>query len=189
LIRRYGALAWLVRGAGQLPSADLRPGPEVQCISAPHAGRIGSVRGADAVPSAELQANAERFVRSIKDESLNRVIPIGERHLRRAVHEFVEHYHRERNHQGLKNELIGSSQERGSNSPSSASRRAAQLLLPRGVTGPVNPLGPSSGTLRATTCARSQNLRSNTFIADDSPPATGVEDLSTNCRFRLSSGS
>jgi transposase InsO family protein len=51
-------------------------------------------------------AHAERFVRSIKDECLNRVIPMGERHLRRAVHEFVEHYHRERNHQGLDNELI-----------------------------------------------------------------------------------
>jgi hypothetical protein len=34
------------------------------------------------------------------------VIPIGERHFRRAVREFVEHSHRERNHQGLNNELI-----------------------------------------------------------------------------------
>ena len=51
-------------------------------------------------------AHAERFVRSIKDECLNRVIPLGERHLRRALREFVEHYQRERNHQGLENELI-----------------------------------------------------------------------------------
>ena len=51
-------------------------------------------------------AHAERFVRSIKEECLNRVIPMGERHFRRAMHEFVEHYHRERNHQGLDNELI-----------------------------------------------------------------------------------
>ena len=34
------------------------------------------------------------------------MIPLGERHVRRAVHEFVEHYHRERNHQGLRNRLI-----------------------------------------------------------------------------------
>jgi hypothetical protein len=34
------------------------------------------------------------------------MIPLGERHFRRAMHEFVEHYHRERNHQGLDNELI-----------------------------------------------------------------------------------
>ena len=48
-------------------------------------------------------AYAERFVRSIKEECLNRVIPIGDRHLRRMIAEYVEHYHRERNHQGLAN--------------------------------------------------------------------------------------
>jgi transposase InsO family protein len=51
-------------------------------------------------------AHAERFVRSIKEECLNRLIPLGERHYRRAVAQFVAHYHRERNHQGLDNELI-----------------------------------------------------------------------------------
>jgi putative transposase len=51
-------------------------------------------------------AYAERFVRSIKYECLNRVIPFGERHLHRTIAEFVAHYHRERNHQGLANELI-----------------------------------------------------------------------------------
>jgi transposase InsO family protein len=51
-------------------------------------------------------AYAERFVRSIKHECLNRVIVFGERHLRRTIAEFVEHYHGERNHQGLENELI-----------------------------------------------------------------------------------
>ena len=45
-------------------------------------------------------AYAERFVRSIKEECLNRVIPFGERHFRRTIAEYVEHYHRERNHQG-----------------------------------------------------------------------------------------
>ena len=42
-------------------------------------------------------AYAERFVRSIKEESLDRISPIGERHFRRAVSDFVAHYHRERN--------------------------------------------------------------------------------------------
>jgi transposase InsO family protein len=51
-------------------------------------------------------AYAERFVRSIKQECLHRVIPFGERHLRRTITEYVEHYHRERNHQGLDNALI-----------------------------------------------------------------------------------
>jgi hypothetical protein len=36
-------------------------------------------------------AHAEWFVRSIKEECLNRMIPLGERHFRRAMHEFVEH--------------------------------------------------------------------------------------------------
>jgi len=51
-------------------------------------------------------AYAERFVRSIKEECLNRTIPLGERHFRRSLGEFVAHYHGERNHQGLDNELI-----------------------------------------------------------------------------------
>ena len=60
------------------------------------------------IPERAPNANAyaERFVRSIKEECLDRIVPIGERHFRRAVAEFVEHYHRERNHQGLDNRLI-----------------------------------------------------------------------------------
>ena len=58
-------------------------------------------------------AYAERFVRSIKQECLHRVIPFGERHLRRTIAEYVEH-HRERNHQGLDNALIdGAPQVKG----------------------------------------------------------------------------
>jgi putative transposase len=48
-------------------------------------------------------AYAERFVRSIQEECLNRMIPVGERHFRRALAGFVAHYPRERNHQGLDN--------------------------------------------------------------------------------------
>lgn len=53
-------------------------------------------------------AYAERFVRSIKHECLDRIVPLGEHHFRRALQEFVGHYHRERNHQGLENRLIES---------------------------------------------------------------------------------
>ena len=42
----------------------------------------------------------------MKEECLDRLIPIGERHFRRVLTEFVEHYYRERNHQGLDNRLI-----------------------------------------------------------------------------------
>jgi transposase InsO family protein len=65
------------------------------------------------VQAPNANAYAERFVRSIKEECLNRMIPLGERHFRRAIHEFVEHYHRERNHQGLANALITVPQVRG----------------------------------------------------------------------------
>jgi transposase InsO family protein len=57
-------------------------------------------------PSPNLNAYAERFVRSIKSECLAKIIPLGERHLRLVVSEYVEHYHLERNHQGLENQLI-----------------------------------------------------------------------------------
>jgi len=49
-------------------------------------------------------AHAERFIRSIKTECLDRVVQLGERHLRQLVRDFVEHYHAERNHQGIGNE-------------------------------------------------------------------------------------
>jgi putative transposase len=52
--------------------------------------------------SPNLNAYAEPFVRSIKEECLRHIVPLGEGHLRR-VNEFVEHYHAERNHQGLGN--------------------------------------------------------------------------------------
>jgi putative transposase len=56
--------------------------------------------------SPNLNAHAERFVRTIKESCLDKMIRFGEGSLRKAIHEFVEHYHRERNHQGLENRLI-----------------------------------------------------------------------------------
>ncbi len=56
--------------------------------------------------SPNLNAYAERFVRSIKESCLERLILIGEKSLRTAVQSFVAHYHSERNHQGLANRLI-----------------------------------------------------------------------------------
>jgi hypothetical protein len=57
------------------------------------------------LPPSSPNLNA-RFVRSIKESCLERLILFGEASLRKATHEFVEHYHRERNHQGLGNRLI-----------------------------------------------------------------------------------
>jgi transposase InsO family protein len=56
--------------------------------------------------SPNLNAHLERFHRSLKKECLERMILFGEQSLRNAVHQFLEHYHRERNHQGLGNRLI-----------------------------------------------------------------------------------
>jgi transposase InsO family protein len=56
--------------------------------------------------SPNLNAYAERFVRSIKASCLNRMIFFGEESLRKAIQNFVAHYHGERNHQGLRNQLI-----------------------------------------------------------------------------------
>jgi len=56
--------------------------------------------------SPNLNAFAERFVRSIKESCLDRMVLIGESSLRRATSEFVLHYHAERNHQGLENKII-----------------------------------------------------------------------------------
>jgi transposase InsO family protein len=53
--------------------------------------------------SPNLNAYAESFVRSIKHECLRHIIPLGERHLRAVLRDFVDHYHGERNHQGLGN--------------------------------------------------------------------------------------
>jgi transposase InsO family protein len=58
--------------------------------------------------SPNLNAFAERFVESVKSECLDRMVLLGEGHLRAAVREFVHHYHEERPHQGLGNELIAS---------------------------------------------------------------------------------
>jgi transposase InsO family protein len=56
--------------------------------------------------SPNLNAFAERFVESVGSECLSRIVPLGEHHLRAAVRAFMDHYHEERPHQGLGNEII-----------------------------------------------------------------------------------
>jgi putative transposase len=56
--------------------------------------------------SPNLNAFAERWVRSVKQECLSELILFGEASLRRALVEFVEHFHSERNHQGKRNVLL-----------------------------------------------------------------------------------
>ena len=63
--------------------------------------------------SPNLHAYAERWARSIKEECLARVIQFGEAALSRTLHEYVEHYHHERNHQGKGNVLLFPAVSRG----------------------------------------------------------------------------
>ena len=65
--------------------------------------------------SPNLNAFAERFVRTIKESCLNRMILFGEESLRMTIQNFTAHYHTERNHQGLANRLINPAPEHLSN--------------------------------------------------------------------------
>lgn len=56
--------------------------------------------------SPNLNAYAERWVRSVKEECLSRLILFGEAALHHALREYMAHYHRERNHQGKGNVLL-----------------------------------------------------------------------------------
>ena len=56
--------------------------------------------------SPNLNAYAERWVRSIKEDCLNHIVLLGEGSLRHAVSEYVEFYNHERPHQGLGNEIV-----------------------------------------------------------------------------------
>jgi putative transposase len=72
---------------------------------------VGGVKSVKLPPcSPNLNAYAERFVRTIKESCLERMILFGEGSLRTAIHTFVAHYHTERNHQGLSNRLINPEQ-------------------------------------------------------------------------------
>ncbi len=56
--------------------------------------------------SPNLNAYAERWVKSVKEEALSKLILFGEASLRRVLSEYLVHFHRERNHQGKGNVLL-----------------------------------------------------------------------------------
>jgi transposase InsO family protein len=78
--------------------------------------------------SPNLNAFAERFVGSAKSECLERIVPLGEGHLRAAVRAFVQHYHEERPHQGLGNELIAPKATSIGTGPVTCRRRLGGVL-------------------------------------------------------------
>src|SRR5215831_2250268 len=79
-----------------------------------------------------LNAYAERFVRTIKESCLDQMIFFGKDMLRNAIRELVTHYHLERNHQGLENRLIVPMKtipDERHYTKAPTARRNAQLLL------------------------------------------------------------
>lgn len=78
--------------------------------------------------SPNLNALAERWVRSVKEECLSKLILFGEEPLRRALKEFTTHYHEERNHQGKDNLLLVPSVSAGDARNRSSSNRLGGLL-------------------------------------------------------------
>ena len=68
------------------------------------AGGVKCVKTTVACPN--MNPFVERFIRSIKSECLNKMLIFGEAHLRHLVSEYMEHYHTERPHQGIGNEII-----------------------------------------------------------------------------------
>jgi transposase InsO family protein len=80
--------------------------------------------------SPNLNAYAERWVRSVKEECLSRLILFGEVSLQHALHEYVAHYHHERNHQGKGDVLLfpSSNQKHQGTGPMQCRERLGGLL-------------------------------------------------------------
>src|SRR6266849_4402155 len=104
-------------GGNTLKSQDNRKGLRMLPLNAIECGKycpafqqIIDTAGVKRVPwpprSPNLNAYAERWVRSIKEECLSRFILFGEASLRHALTHYMEHFHHERNHQGKDNVLL-----------------------------------------------------------------------------------
>jgi putative transposase len=80
--------------------------------------------------SPNLNAYAERWVRSVKEECLSRLMLFGEASLRHALTQYVAHYHHERNHQGMGNVLLfpSSNQSNKGEGPIQCNERLGGLL-------------------------------------------------------------
>ena len=74
-----------------------------------------------------MNSFAERWVRSVKEECLSRLILFGERSLRRALQQYVVHYHEERNRQGKENLILFPVETEGANNRKAAVRCRERL--------------------------------------------------------------
>lgn len=69
-----------------------------------HSTGINTIKTLPLAPN--LTPFVERFIRSIKSECLDRMLIFGEKHLHYIIEEYVKHYHQERSHQGIDNNII-----------------------------------------------------------------------------------
>jgi len=113
----YPTEAWMVQVARNVTMEEwgfLSPGQYLMhdrdgkyCPAFQHIIEAAGVTRVPLPPrSPNLNAYAERWVRSVKEECLSRLILFGEASLWHALHEYGEHYHCERNHQGKGNVLL-----------------------------------------------------------------------------------
>jgi transposase InsO family protein len=79
--------------------------------------------------SPNLNAHCERFIRSIKEEALSQMVILDEHALYYTIQQYLSHYHAERNHQGLANQLIAPEPELGSHSGQVRRRKRLGGLL------------------------------------------------------------
>ena len=78
--------------------------------------------------SPNLNAYIERYMRSMKEECLNKMIFFGRGMLERTLREWEAHYHHERNHQGLGNELIDPGDNLGNDGDIQCKERLGGML-------------------------------------------------------------
>jgi transposase InsO family protein len=108
---------WMVQIARNVTMADwgfLAPGQYLihdrdgkYCPAFQHIIDTAGVKRVPLPPrSPNLNAYAERWVRSVKEECLSRVILFGKASLRHVLTQYVEHFHHERHHQGKGNVLL-----------------------------------------------------------------------------------
>jgi len=130
---------WMVRQAAEFVESIKTEGPKCKILMLDNDGKYskpfiaalkkGKVKTQRTpIRSPNMVAFAERFVQTIKQECLDHFIVFGHKHMDVLCQEFKIHYHEERPHQGLDNELIGETKTRKRKSKSKMDQPATISL-------------------------------------------------------------
>ena len=125
---RTAALPWCLSGRDRISFREVLTGAALP----PAATKCSGLDGDSMVTCNHVSddAFAERCVRTIKHEYLTKVIFVGESMLRRALREFVAHYHDERPHQGRGNEILRPGDAMPTTGPVPSARAARRFAAP-----------------------------------------------------------